>query len=82
MNDVHLVHPTFPFIGDSSQDFEVKVFYVDEGFYSVVGPSHLRPLEKKFASKFPSQSFHCVLGGVQPISALHNKDSLGFSMFN
>ena len=66
---------------NSSKDFEVRVFFVDEGFYSVVGPSHLRPLEKKFASKLPWQSFHCVLGGVQPIGALKNKENLGFSMW-
>ena len=46
----------------------VKVLFIDEGNTAVVSLSSLRPLEKKF-SLIPSQSFHCILGGIQPIDA-------------
>ncbi|XP_047126179.1 putative uncharacterized protein DDB_G0282133 isoform X1 [Hydra vulgaris] len=53
------------------EDVSVKVYFIDEGNSSIVSLSSLRPLHKKF-SKIPSHSFHCILGGVQPVEALKN----------
>ena len=58
-----------------------KVFFVDEGFFSTVGIKDIRPLPRKFAEMLPSQTFHCILGGVQPIEALSQEQKLGFSKF-
>ena len=60
------------------------MYFIDEGFFSVVGSSHLRPLDEKFATMLPSQAFHCIMGGVQPIEALQktNKNDLGFRMYH
>jgi len=68
----------FFFLGHSIHNASFKVFFIDEGFFGMVNANDLRPLEKKYASMQPSQSFHCVLGGVQPMAALNQREILGF----
>ena len=59
----------------------MKVFFIDEGFFSNLALEHIRPLPKKYADKLPAQSIQCILGGVQPLSALKEKQILSFGIF-
>ncbi|XP_057313217.1 uncharacterized protein LOC130654621 isoform X2 [Hydractinia symbiolongicarpus] len=59
----------------------IKVHFIDEGYDTFVSLSAIRPLEKKY-SNLPSQSVKCILGGLQPLSALGETKSLSFSECN
>lgn len=71
----------FLILGESLNRVSVKVFFIDEGFYSNVGLSHIRPLSSKYATMLPAQSVHCILGGVQPLDALKEQKTLSFSKY-
>lgn len=67
------------FLGNLLDGVTVKVFFLDEGFYAIVGLIHIRPLAPKYATMLPAQSLHCILGGVQPSEALKEQNNLSFS---
>ena len=54
-----------------------KVFLIDEGLEVKVGRASLRPISEKY-TKVPKQSFECILGGVQPLAAIHDDRNLSF----
>ena len=68
----------FVVIGECLEAVTVKVFFIDEGFSAIIPLGYLRPLPNKYATMLPSQSFHCILGGVQPTEALKREQMLSF----